>query len=160
MRFAVIYASRTGNTRRVAEAVGEAFGRHGPVSLRSIDEAGGSGPVDADLLAIGAPTEGHGIYPPMIAYLDTLPAATLAGRLVAVFDTRLWWPRALSGSAATGIARRVAELGGEVIGSESFIVSMKPLLQPGELVRAGAWAEGMAARAAALRPDAEPAPIA
>jgi hypothetical protein len=66
------------------------------------------------------------------------------------FDTRLRWPRWLSGSAATGITQRLGRAGARVIApAESFIVSTAPLLEPGEEERATAWAASLAATLAA-----------
>jgi hypothetical protein len=59
---------------------------------------------------------------------------------VAAFDTRVHWPRRLSGSAADGIAARLQAAGGSLVAPpESFIVTMTPEIEPGELARARAW---------------------
>jgi hypothetical protein len=43
------------------------------------------------------------------------------------------------------MARQVEALGGELVAPpQSFIVSMKPALEPGELERATAWAADLA----------------
>ena len=150
MESLVIYATRTGNTRTVAEAIEEGLRPHGPVHLRSVEEAVNGISAGIDLLVIGGPTEGHGMTDAMIAFLDQLTMQPLTGRAVAVFDTRLWWPKALSGSAAEGIAGRLREAGADVVAPpESFIVSMKPELQAGEAERATAWASTIAAAIAA-----------
>ena len=83
----------------------------------------------------------------MVAFLDRLDAGSIAGRTTAVFDTRLAWPRALSGSAAAAIAKRAHAAGAVLIGDQgSFIVTMKPELKPGELERAVEWARDISAR--------------
>ena len=136
----VIYATRTGNTRRIAESIAEALRAYGPVHLRSVEECTAAPLPAADLLVIGGPTEGHGMTEAMIACLDHLEATPIDGRPIAVFDTRLWWPKALSGSAADRIAERVQRRGARlVVPPESFIVTMKPELQPGEVDRARTW---------------------
>ena len=140
MESLVIYATRTGNTRRIAESIAEALRAYGSVHLRSAEECS-VGPVPAaDLLVIGGPTEGHGMTEPMIACLDHLDAAALSGKPVAVFDTRVKWPKVLSGSAADGIAKRLVRQGMRLVAPpESFLVSSKPELLPGELERAEVW---------------------
>lgn len=139
----VIYASTSGNTQAVAEAIAEALGTRGTARILAVSEAT---PIpDADLTVIGAPTEGHTVSKPMAAWFDRLDAGTLAGRRFAAFDTRLRWPRFFSGSAAEEIARRIEQLGGRMVAPpQSFMVSMKPELEPGQLERAGAWAADLA----------------
>jgi len=104
MNAAVIYATRTGNTKRVAETIAATLRETGAAELFSVDEA----PPDLgsfDLIVIGGPTEAHGTTPPMTNYLDRVNRASIQHRPVAAFDTRLAWPKVLSGSAAGGIAR-------------------------------------------------------
>jgi flavodoxin len=145
MKSIVIYASRSGNTRLVAEAIASALGPRGSVELHPIDQAPRTFAPDTDLVVVGGPTEGHGMTEAVISWLDGLTATALDGIAAAAFDTRLWWPRALAGSAASGIARRLGQSGAWLAArEESFIVSMKPALEPGELERAGVWAEGVA----------------
>ncbi|HET8587619.1 MAG TPA: hypothetical protein VFM74_07065, partial [Candidatus Limnocylindria bacterium] len=94
---------------------------------------------------IGGPTEQHGATIEIAELFARIPAAAFAGRPCAAFDTRLRWPHWLSGSAAAKIAERLEENGAHVIAPpESFIVSMKPELEPGEEQRARAWAASVA----------------
>jgi flavodoxin len=152
MNSVVIYASRSGNTRRVAEAIADVLGQAGAVAVYPVESA----PVEfgeADLVAIGGPTEGHGMTPAVKEYLTRLPMANVARRAVAAFDTRLAWPLILSGSAAAGIADRLRELGGDlVVAPESFIVDRTPALKPGELERAATWASDVVALMAGRTP--------
>jgi flavodoxin len=144
MHSLVVYASTSGNTRAIAEAMAEALSGRGPVDLRRADDLAATVP-DADLVLIGGPTEGHGMTPPMKRLLDRLPASSWDGRSVATFDTRLRWPRFLSGSAAADISARLTDAGARPVAEpESFLVSMKPALEPGERERAAAWAIAMA----------------
>lgn len=139
----VIYASTSGNTQAVAEAIAEALRTRGTARVLHVTDA--TPLPEADLTVIGAPTEGHTMTKPMAAWFDRLYAGVLKGRRFAAFDTRLRWPRFLSGSAAEDIAKRVEQLGGHMVAlPQSFMVSMKPELEPGELERAGAWAADLA----------------
>jgi flavodoxin len=145
MKSIVIYASRSGNTRLIAEAIANALGTRGSVELHPIDQAPRTFAAATDLVVVGGPTEGHGMTEPIIAWLDGLTATALDGIAAAAFDTRLWWPRALSGSAASGIAKRLQESGARLaVREESFIVTMKPALESGELERAAVWAATLA----------------
>jgi flavodoxin len=144
MHTAVIYASRSGNTREVAEAIARVLGESGDSDVFPVESA----PTDLnefDLVVIGGPTEGHGMTPPMKSYLESIDPKMVKHRPVAAFDTRLAWPLLLSGSAAKGIASDLREMGALVAAHpESFIVSRKPELQPGELDHAARWAHQLA----------------
>jgi flavodoxin len=141
----VVYVSHKGNTQRVAEAVADVLREKGPVQLLPVEEAPASFD-DVDLLLIGGPTEGHGMTPEQAAYLERVEPASLHGRAVAAFDTRLKWPRLLSGSAADGTAERLEAAGARVIRPQgSFLVSTEPALLDGELEKARAWAATIAA---------------
>lgn len=140
MNCVVIYASRSGNTEHVAERIAETLRTRGRSELFEIGDA----PTDLtafELIVIGGPTEGHGITPQMRAYLDRVVAGSVENKPAAVFDTRLAWPRFLSGAASDGISRQLRDMGAHIVlNPESFIVTSKPELQPGELDRAEAWA--------------------
>jgi flavodoxin len=145
MNSLVIYATRTGNTRRVAEAIAGRLRHHGRATVVPVSEATVDAARAADLVVIGGPTEGHGMTPEVRAWLDELQPGALSATLAAAFDTRLKWPRLLSGSAGDDIAERLRGAGTRVVAEESFLVSRKPELLPGELERAEAWAETLPA---------------
>lgn len=145
MKSLVIYVSHKGNTQRVAEAIGDELAARGTVDVLPVEEAPRIMEEDIDLLVIGGPTEGHGMTSEMSDFLDRLDVASVRGRTVAAFDTRVNWPRILSGSAADGIAKRLEAAGAMVIEPHgSFMVSTEPELLPGELERAREWAESVA----------------
>jgi flavodoxin len=144
----VIYGSRHGNTRKVAEAIAGELRKHGAVHLVSA-EGGPAIPLEQmDLVVIGGPTEAHRMTEPVVRFFDRIGGGALAGKAAAGFDTRLRWPRWLSGSAGTGILERLRRAGARAIApEESFFVSGKlPVLEPGELERAAAWAASLAAK--------------
>ena len=146
MKSLVIYASRSGNTRRIAEAIADGLRPGGPVELQSVEEAPSAIPPDVDLVIIGGPTEAHGMTPPVKEFLARLAPDALKGRRAAGFDTRLHLPVVFSGSAAAGITRRLRALRANVVArEESFFVAKGPELEPGEVERATAWAAGLAA---------------
>lgn len=146
MHSLVIYASRSGNTRRIAEAIANRLGERGSVDLRPVEEAPTEIEPDIDLVVIGGPTEAHGITPPVTDYFERLAPKALAGRRAVGFDTRLRWPEWLSGSAGARITDRLRSLGARVVApEESFFVTRKPELEAGELERASSWAASLPA---------------
>jgi len=152
MKSLVIYASTSGNTKRIAEALAEMLRTRGTVEVFSADDAPATLPA-ADLVVIGGPTERRTMTEPMVRFLDRVVASSLKGVATAAFDTRLRWPRVLSGSAADEIADRLRAFGAKVlVRPESFIVSMKPDIETGELDRVAMWASRVA--------DAVMAPVA
>jgi flavodoxin len=152
MNSIVVYGSRFGNTQRVAEAIAAVLRERGDVRLLPAEEATTVVPQRGDLLVVGGPTEGHTMTAPVREYLEALRPHGLRGVGAAAFDTRVGWPRWLSGSAAHPIARVLCRLGASMVGPEgSFLVTRQnPALLSGELERARAWA-------AALAEAAEPA---
>jgi flavodoxin len=161
VRSVVVYGSRSGNTRQVAGAIAAALEERGPVRLVAVEDASATVWDHCDLLVVGGPTEGRHLTPPVRAFFDRLPAHALRELHAAAFDTRLDWPRLLSGSAASGIRRRLVEMGATIVAPpESFKVSDQPRLIHGELERARVWARSVAAacdEAEARRAMAQPA---
>lgn len=153
----VIYDTRTGNTRRIAEAIAGELRARGSVRVVAADEADGR-VADADLVVVGGPTERHGATEPITRFFERIGSDGLRGTLAAGFDTRLRWPHWLSGSAAERIGRGLRETGARVIApEESFLVTMQPRLRAGELERAAAWGRSLAEAAAGAGAGAAPA---
>ena len=136
---------------RAERLIAERLRAEGTVDIHAVDESPELAP-DADLVLIGSPTEGHAAAEEARRFLGASGTAAWSGRLVATFETRVAWPRLLSGSAALDLRRRLTALGATVIRSDgSFIVSMTPDLKPGELERAAAWTASVLASRARLR---------
>lgn len=163
MNSVVIYASHFGNTRKIAEAIAGALHRHGEVHVFSVDEAPATFPAGTDLVLVGGPTEQHKMTEPVAEFFDRLAPSALEGIAAAAFDTRLHWPRWLSGSAGSGITEKLRQTGARVIApAESFFIkgiagtggSSSAELDSGELERAAQWAATVASSAAASAPAA------
>jgi flavodoxin len=148
MNSIVIYGSRHGNTQKIAEAIATELRRHGTVQLFSVEGAPARIPASTELLVVGGPTEAHRMTPPMVAFFNQLGSGDLEGIAAAGFDTRLTWPRWLSGSAGAGITSRLRRAGANVIDpGASFVVAGKdPVLAAGELERATEWASSLAGK--------------
>ena len=152
MKSIVVYGSRFGNTHEIAKAIAIGLEKWGSVELFAAEAAPSL--QDADLVVVGGPTEAHGMSEPLKEFFAGLEGDSMRGKLAACFDTRLTWPRVLSGSAAARIGDRLRDIGADVIAPDgSFLVKGKtPVLEQGELDRASAWAGAVARKAAARVP--------
>ena len=157
MKSIVLYTSHFGVTKRVAEAIASGLQAYGPVEVAAMD-AESTIPDGIGLAVFGGPTEAHGMTVPAAQFLDRLSSNALKGIAVGVFDTRLRWPRWLSGSAASGISEKLRRAGAQiVVPPESFFIKglagtggrSNPELDDGELERAKAWASALGASVAA-----------
>ncbi len=155
MRALVVFDTTFGNTARLARAIGEALtaGAGGTVDVRPVALVAIPDLVGLDLLVVGGPTQRHGLSRTLAEWLHGLGHGTLPGVRAAAFDTRYRMPRLLTGSAATGAAKRLGRAGCRLaVAPESFFVERErpPTgerrhhdaegLKPGELERATAWA--------------------
>ena len=137
MESMVVYDSKFGNTRKVAEAIAGRWRTRGSVRLLSLDTIVPDDLGQLDLLLIGGPTQAHGMSARVRQFTDALSAASRVGTVIAVFDTRLRLPRILSGSAAKTAATKLRQAGLNLaVPAVSFFVSgATPELEPGELAR-------------------------
>jgi flavodoxin len=135
----VVYQSRHGNTEKIARAIAAGLERSGRVEVYTTGDAPAMISEDVALLVVGGPTEAHRMTEPMTEYLDRLGGVST--QLVATFDTRMRWPRFVSGSAAQGIAGRLRVAGANDVAEPMsfFVHGTDPTLEPGELERAELW---------------------
>jgi flavodoxin len=149
----VIYASHFGNTMQVAGAIAAGLRMRGTAQVYSLEDMPRKLPEGTDLVVIGGPTEQHGMTEPMARFFDWMAPDALRGVAVAAFDTRLRWPRWMSGSAGKGIEKKLEEAGARVIAPvASFFIkgamgtggSSSAQLEDGELERAKTWATSLA----------------
>jgi flavodoxin len=147
MRSLVIYESQFGNTAQIAKAIAADLEPLGPVELCDVQHTTPDFQ-GASVLVVGGPTQGHGVSKALMAALDQLGPDSLEGTRGAAFDTRIKWPKWLSGSAADGIAHKLTNKGAQlVVPPATFIVEGRegPLAE-GELERAHEWAHELAAK--------------
>ena len=144
MKTLVVYDSLYGNTKAIAQAIGDAL--PGEVEVLHLNEVKASGLGAYDLLVVGAPTHGANPSPDVQAFLDQIQAPNLEGIKVAGFDTRMTNRLILLfGTAAPKIAKALQEKRGTLVGKpEGFYVrGGKGPLKDGEVERAAAWALGL-----------------
>lgn len=152
MRILVIYDTFYGNTKSVAEAVGDSFDEEDTEVINVID-ADIKSLKNIDLLVVGSPTRQFKPTEEIMNFLNNIPHDYLKGIKVMAFDTRMARVEMMSGVlkifakkfeyAADPIADKLVAKGGNLIGKpEGFIVKgNKGPLHEGEIERAAAWAE-------------------
>lgn len=170
MKAVVVYESIYGNTAQVAQAVAEGLREGVEVVVMPASDNVRIALDDADLLVVGGPTHVHGMSTEMsrrAAAADVKTAErtgvepALEGEAVrqllhdvgegdgmgaAAFDTRIHKARVLTGSAARGIARRLARHDFALVAEpESFFVAdTAGPLEEGERERAVEWGRMLA----------------
>jgi flavodoxin len=146
MKTMVVYDSLYGNTKTIAQTVGDAL--PGEVEVLHVGKAPVSGFEAYELLVVGAPTHGARPSPDAKKYLDQIPAFALKGMKVASFDTRMTNRLiTLFGVAAPKIAKELKAKGGTLVGSPEgfYVTGGEGPLKEGEVEHAAAWAKGLAA---------------
>ncbi len=149
MNILIVYFSKFGNTRKVAEAIAERMKAGGSVRLISSDQLTGSDLAQVDLVVMGSPTHRMNLPEAVRPVFDALPRRVLPGTPVAAFDTSYkmsWWLTHFT--AAPRLSKKLRKLGGkQVISPETFHVMEKEgPLYDGELERASRWAGSIIAR--------------
>jgi flavodoxin I len=140
----VVYDSQYGNTEAIARAVAGAAPRGTARAVR-VGEAKVADLKGVDVLAVGSPTLGGRPTPAVKAFLDGLPAGSLAKVRVAAFDTRMSiFIARLFGWAADRIAAGLTAKGGiPAAKAAGFVVKGREgPLADGERERAAVWAKG------------------
>ena len=149
MNALVVYYSKFGNTKRVAEAIAETWQSAGSIRVMSADQLTASDINNVDLLVVGTPTHLANLPKELRPILKALPKRVLKGVRVAAFDTSYkmnWFVNLFT--AAKPLNRKLRQLGGkQIVPPKSFFVVEKqgPLYE-GEIERAKTWAETILAR--------------
>jgi hypothetical protein len=170
MRAVVVYESMYGNTKTVATAIADGLRTAMEVELVEVGAAPAIIAEDIGLLVVGAPTHAHGLSKPEtrqkaagnasgglvspgIGLREWLAGVRGSARVsAAAFDTTIKGPRLLWGSAAEAADRRLRSLGfAVVVPPERFFIKgpfgpVHDVLQDGEVERAQAWGEALAAK--------------
>ena len=169
MRALVVYESMYGNTHVVAEHIAEGLRRDFEVEVVPVAQATKERVAAVDLLVVGGPTHAHGMSSRRtrkaavdatkveVGGLEVDIDATGEGLrdwfhelghgtgAAAAFDTRIDMPKALTGHASGGIARRLRRAGFTVISDPtSFFVTKQDRLADGEADRATEWGASLA----------------
>jgi flavodoxin len=143
MNALVVYFSKFGNTKTVAEAIAETLEAQYSVRTLSAERLADSDLSGVDLLVMGCPTHRMNLPEAVRPVFEALPKRVLHGAPVAAFDTSYEMSAFLSRfTAAKKLAQELRKLGGKrVVPPETFHVAGRegPLCD-GELDRAREWA--------------------
>ena len=150
MKTVVVYDSLYGNTESIARTIGDAI--PGEVQVQRVGQARVSDLEAADLLVIGSPTHGAMPTEAVQGLISRIGSPTREGARAATFDTRLTWGflERWGGFAAPKIGVLLREKGWIIAGEPGgfFVRGLKKgPLKKGELERAAAWAQDLAASA-------------
>lgn len=143
MNALVVYYSKFGHTRQIAEAIADSFGSEGWVRLLPMDQLTASELADMDLVVMGCPTHRMNLPEAVRPLFDTLPKRILRGKAVAAFDTSYKMSPFLARfTAAKKLSQKLRRLGGKrLVPPETFYVAEREgPLYDGEVERARAWA--------------------
>jgi flavorubredoxin len=107
----LVYVTKSGNTRFVAEAIAEGARAMG-IKARAIElhDASPEDIYNADAVAIGSPTYEQRLLPPIEKLLDSLEDEKCRGKFGIAFGSYGW-----SGEAPLTIAKRMREMGFDVL---------------------------------------------
>ena len=170
MRALVVYESMYGNTKRVADAIADGIATHMTVETMEVSLAPVAIEADVELLVVGGPTHVHGMTTPftraqaikqstthivsehigMREWLDRARPTSGSTTPAVAFDTRIKGAAILTGSAASGYAKKLRAAGFRVVApAESFFIATKAqqddALLDGELDHARSWGSEIAA---------------
>lgn len=163
----VVYDSAFGNTERIAREIGKGLATgQDEVPVRHAADVTPDDLRGVTLLVVGSPTQRMNFTEGLGEFLARIPARGLAGVRVAAFDTRIsnedmqdlvqsrvtrFVVRTfLHRFAATPIAAELKKKGGTPVGEPEgyFVTDTEGPLKDGELERAFAWGEQLAALSA------------
>ncbi len=151
MKKLVIYDSIFGNTKKVAEVIGETLGSD--TTVKKASKASNADLKNVHVLIVGSPTRGFRPTEDITRFLNNLPYDRLKSVEAGAFDTRiliedinpnfLRFIIKLGGYADRIIARKLKRAGATIsVESTGFAVAeSEGPLKEGELERAAAWAE-------------------
>jgi flavodoxin len=150
MNALVVYYSRFGNTKKVAEAIGEVLGQAGTARTISVEALTAADLEGVDLVVMGSPTHKMNLPEEARPVFEELPKRALEGVAVVAFDTSYQLTGFMSRlTAAKRLDSKLRKLGGkQLMAPETFFVKKEEgyPLHEGEIERARRWAESIIER--------------
>jgi flavodoxin len=135
MKTLVLYDSKYGNTKIIAETIAETL----EGQLAFITDFTPEMLAEVDLLVVGSPIHGWHASEDITKFLAHLEKSELKGKYVAAFDTG--YDSKFAGNAAAKIEKAMEKAGGKgLISTHKFIVTKgEGPLGPEEIERANVW---------------------
>ncbi|HEY47070.1 MAG: hypothetical protein AMJ88_12945 [Anaerolineae bacterium SM23_ 63] len=149
MNTLIVYFSKFGHTRMVAESIAEGLEAVGPVRLLSSDQLTPSDLKDVEFVVMGSPTHRMNLPEAVRPIFENLPKRILRGKSVAAFDTSYRMSPILARfTASKKLAQKLRKLGGKrVVPPETFhVMEREGPLYEGEIERANTWAKAILER--------------
>ena len=149
MNFLVVYFSKYGNTRSVAEAIAETLASGSIGRTISSDQLTVDDLNELDLVVMGSPTHRMNLPEAVRPVFEAQPRRILRGTSIAAFDTSYkmsaWLARF---TAAKKLDRKLRKLGGKrLVPPETFfVIGREGPLYDGEIERVREWAAALLAR--------------
>ncbi len=146
MNALVVYFSKFGNTKQVADAIAETLETVGSVRTLSMDRLAASDLQGVDLVVMGCPTHRMNLPETVRPVLKALPRRILRKTPSAAFDTSYKMSAFLAHfTASKKLDQRLRKLGAKrVAPPQTFhVVDREGPLYDGEIERARAWARSM-----------------
>jgi flavodoxin len=144
MNTLVVYDSQFGNTEMIAREIAKTLAEYGTAHAVRVNEIAPGDFRGVGLLVIGCPTQAWNSTKPIQTFIEGLERQPPPDLCVAEFDTRFDKPRWLTGSAASGMAKKLRDVGVNLLPPESFLVTgTEGPLADGELERAAQWAHSL-----------------
>jgi len=149
MKTLIVYFSKFGNTKRLAEAMAETMKSAGDVRVITMDQLGVPDLEGVELVVMGSPTHAFTVPESVRSALAALPLGILAGKSVAAFDTTVRPGPLRHFRAAPKLLRRLSQLGGKPVAQpQTFFVrtsgtqgtGARDLLLEGQIAQAQDWA--------------------
>ena len=145
MKALVVYHSLFGNTKKIAETIGEQLG-NGSVKVKPIQQLTGTDFQGLDLLVLGTPTHKLTIPEEAREVINRLPGKSLTDVKVAAFDTSMkvnWFADLFHASGQ--LLSRLRRLGGKAASQPAifWVTGFKGPLKDGEIERAKTWAKSL-----------------
>ena len=150
MKVVVVYYSKYGNTKRLAEAIAAELSLKTESNALSMATCSLDDLKAADSIIFGSPTYYQSVPKDVRQYIKALPKTILSDKWIVSFDTSLlMWKPIMLLTAAHGVMSRLRKLGGKkLVKPETFIVRKTEtpsegeidLLEDGEKERAQSWA--------------------
>ncbi len=123
MTKAIVYASTTGNTEAMAQAIEKGAKSSGAaVIMKKADEASAADILKADVIILGSPAMGAEVLEDSMESFFVSIEGSLSGKKVALFGSYDWG----DGQWMRDWAARVKSAGGTMVNGEGLIAHLEP----------------------------------